>query len=184
MHVCVCMSLSLVPEPPQRLAAAVGQWVGSFFQCSSAPSPPVQMWSSASGPRAPPASALQTPSSKEAMMLVQWMKDADQRLKKLQCCAGFIWPCLTGLWLTTGLHISDPEMPNVWKKSTLALKPSASEDKKLRSIHLATVQMAGTQTHAWCSKFKEHRDRRTRTLLSVYDGRIMCKLGLNKAPVG
>lgn len=77
-------------------------------------------------------------------------------------------------------------MPNVWeKKIPSALKPSASEDKKLRSIPFSHCSDGSNTNTPRAHRFREQRDRRTRTLLHIqYDGGIMWKLGLNKAPVG
>lgn len=73
-------------------------------------------------------------------------------------------------------------MPNVGEKKKVpsALKPSASEDKKLRSIHLSTVQMEATLTHAR----RSYTETDGQEHVSIYDdddGGIMQKLGLNNS---
>lgn len=55
------------------------------------------------------------------------------------------------------------------EKVPSALKPSTSEDKKLRSIHLATVQMrANKHMHSPADSETDGQEH-----LSIYDGGIM-----------
>lgn len=71
------------------------------------------------------------------------------------------------------------------KKIPSALKPSASEDKKLRSVHLATVQMTWQpHKHMHSPADSENRETDGQEHFCIYDGGIMCKLGLKKAPMG
>lgn len=60
-------------------------------------------------------------------------------------------------WLTAQYRLAHFRWSNAryWEKVPSALKPSTSEDKKLRSIHLATAQMKATQTHAQSGRFRE-----------------------------
>lgn len=148
-----------VPGRPQHPVAAVGLWDGSFWLCSSAPSLPVQMWSAAAGFQSPPASAPQTPSSQKHVNGYRKMLSAV--LKILQNHKLFFLPLKT-TWLAgwqqnTGLHFSHAKCPHIWGVPS-ALKPS-TEDKKLRSIHLATSQIKKKKTHVAVSR--GHRLTRT-----------------------
>lgn len=99
-----------LPGTPRRRAAAAGRWAGSFCPCSSAPSPPVRTWSSASGPQAPPPSAFQIPPSNKAAMLVHRLKDADLHPKETAVQCGLMCSSskeISGhvMLTSTGLHI-------------------------------------------------------------------------------
>lgn len=75
---------------------------------------------------------------------------------------------------TTDSHISDGQTPDIRrgegkKKVPSTLKPSTSEDKKLRSIHLAAAQMRATQTRVQWGRFRGVRqtDKNTSAYMMV-----------------
>lgn len=183
--------MPLVPGPPQRLAAAVGQWADSFCLCSSAPSPPVQMWSSSSGTQAPPASAPQTPSSKKAVMLVHQLKHAECHLKKLQYSVCLFVPQLKRSdqvslaygWILACRFQGEKKKR---EKKEKYLQPQNLLHQRIKSLdasYLATSQRAKTQPHAQSSSTQIQRTERQTGHFYIYGDGIMWKLGLNKAPV-